>query len=87
MKKNQEDSSDTLFKKIIKDTIAEEGYFKEKDIKQLINNILKEINPLIADQVKKHFYDIGHYIVRNSETNINSKQIDNTGDKKDAKTS
>ena len=85
MKKNQEDSSDTLFKKIIKDTIAEEGYFKEKDIKQLINNILKEINPLIADQVKKHFYDIGLYIVRNDNSSTNITQ--NPGDKKDAKTS
>jgi hypothetical protein len=85
MKNKPEDNAAVLFKKLIKDTIAEEGYFKEKDIKQLMTNILNEIDPLIAKRVKKHFYDIGLYIVRNDNSSTNITQ--NPGDKKDAKTS
>jgi len=85
MKNKPEDNAAVLFKKLIKDTIAEEGYFKEKDIKQLMTNILNEIDLLIAKRVKKHFYDIGLYIVRNDNSSTNITQ--NPGDKKDAKTS
>ena len=85
MKNKPEDNAAVLFKKLIKDTIAEEGYFKEKDIKQLMTNILNEIDTLIAKRVKKHFYDIGLYIVRNDNSSTNITQ--NPGDKKDAKTS
>lgn len=85
MKNKPEDNAVVLFKKLIKDTIAEEGYFKEKDIKQLMTNILNEIDPLIAKRVKDHFYEIGLYIVRNDNSSTNITQ--NPGDKKDAKTS
>jgi hypothetical protein len=87
MKNKSEDNAAVLFKKLIKDTIEEEGYFKEKDIKQLMTNILNEIDFLIAKRVKKHFYDIGLYIVKNdnSSTNMNESKI--SGDKKDAQTS
>jgi nucleoid DNA-binding protein len=87
MKDKIEDNVDILFKKMIKDTIASEGYFKEKDIKQLMTNILKELEPIIAKHVKKHFYEIGNYVVKENEPKINVTQTEKTGDKKDAKTS
>ena len=67
MKNKPEDNAAVLFKKLIKDTIAEEGYFKEKDIQQLMTNILNEIDPLIAKRVKDHFYEIGLYMIKDGK--------------------
>jgi len=87
MKNKPEDNAAVLFKKLIKDTIAEEGYFKEKDIKQLMTNILNEIDPLIAKRVKKHFYEIGLYMIKDGKQCKDTTKNQDPGDKKDAKTS
>ena len=80
MKKYQEDEVANQFKKMIKDVIATEGYFKEKDVNLLMTNILSEIDKLIAKQVKKHFYEIGHYMIKDEKEILTKK----AGDKKDA---
>jgi nucleoid DNA-binding protein len=74
------ESFDLQFKKMIKEIIVEEGYFKERDIKDLMDSILKEIEPLISKHIKNHFYEIGNFIMNNSEPIVNKK----IGDKKDA---
>ena len=54
---------DSQFKKIIKDIILEEKYFKEENIKQFTKDILKEIDPLISSHVKKHIQEIAFFIL------------------------
>ena len=78
---------DLQFKKMIKDVIAEEGYFKEENIKNLITSILSEIDPLISDHVKKHFYEIGSLLMDkwgDYRSSIIKNPLDITGEEKDA---
>ena len=78
-KVKNDDNIDNQFKKMIKDTISEEGYFKEKDIKVLMNQILSEVDKLIAKRVKEHFYEIGKAISIISKT---EEQTESNPDKK-----
>jgi len=78
-KVKNDDNIDNQFKKMIKDTISEEGYFKEKDIKVLMNQILSEVDKLIAKRVKEHFYEIGKTISIISKT---EEQTESNPDKK-----
>lgn len=80
MKKQKEDNPEVLFKKLIKDTISEEGYFKEKDIKQLMTNILNEIDSLIAKRVKDHFYEIGLYMIKDGKQSEVKTKNQNPGE-------
>lgn len=58
---------DLQFKNIIKNIIKEEEYFKEENIKELMSDILKEIDPLIAKHVKKHFTEIANHLLNISK--------------------
>ena len=61
------EKNELSFKETIKDIISEEEYLKTKDIKLLIPEIMKEFDPIIAKYVKRHFKEIGNFIVKNSE--------------------
>lgn len=77
--KNKIDPSkdfDSQFKTMLKDIISEENYFKQDNIKQLMEDILKEIEPLIAKHVKNHIEEIAKFML----TKIDKEE-------KDAKTS
>jgi len=102
MKKQSENNNVNLqFKEMIKGIINEENYFKEKNIKILMKDIMKEIDPLIASYVKKHFMEIAHFILITQKQNNNdifwdddkksddclSEKSESEVDKKDAKTS
>ena len=63
---------DMRFNKIIKSVISEENYFKEENVKILMKDILKEIDPLIANHVKDHLREIAYYIL-NQVNQVDSK--------------
>lgn len=69
------DGFDLQFKKMIKDIIKEEKYFSPNDIKELVDNILVNIEPMIAKYVKIHFNEIGKYII--NLTNKSNNNEDN----------
>lgn len=76
---------DTQFKDMIKNIIKEENYFKEEDIKKLAQNILKEIDPLIAKHIKEHFREIANLMFTNFQsTSSDQEKIER---EEDAKTS
>jgi len=74
--KNVTDGFDLQFKKMIKDIIKEERYFNPNDIKELVDNILVQVEPMIAKYVKIHFNEIGKYIV-NLTNNSNNNEDNN----------
>jgi hypothetical protein len=76
MNKKVEDELSKSFKTMIKDAMVEEGVFKEKDVKQLMKDILKEMDLLIANRVKQHFYEIGLHMVKNGKPNQPKKSGD-----------
>lgn len=65
--KKDQDEFSVQFRKIIIDIMNEQKYFKEEDVKTLMKEILENIEPLIAKQVKKHFNEIGFFIVKHTE--------------------
>jgi hypothetical protein len=82
MKKESDEKFDSQFKKIILGIIDEEGYFKDKNIKILIQEIIKELDPIIALHVKNHFLEIGQFLVNSVE-----EKPEKIGEEKNAKTS
>ena len=66
---------------MIKSVMEEQGYFKEENVKSLVNEILLQLEPIIAKHVKNHFYEIGTFIINN----INNKP--SIVENKDAKAS
>ena len=84
-KKQSGEKIDLQFEKMIKNVMEEQGYFKEKDVKKLIDTILNNLEPMIAKHVKKHFYEIGKYVTDNINNKPNLE--DKNGEEKDAKTS
>lgn len=76
----KKDGPDLQFEKLIKSVIEDQGYIKESELKQFAIDILKQIEPLISKYVKKHFHEIGNYIINNINT-------ENIVEKKDAKNS
>jgi nucleoid DNA-binding protein len=73
---------DLTFKKMIKEIISEEKYFKERDVKDLATSILEQVEPLIVKHIKLHLSAIGQYIVN---ITTDPKEIDRKDD--NAKTS
>lgn len=71
---------DIQFEKLIKNVIEEQGYINQSDLKEFSKDLLNEIEPLISKYVKKHFNEIGKYII--SITNNNDLM-----ENKDAKNS
>ena len=61
--------SELQFTKIIRKIIKEENCLKAEDVKKIAEEILKQIDPLIAKHVKNHFYEIGKFISDFSEIN------------------
>jgi len=76
-KTTETEKFDMQFKNMIKSIIAEEGYFRERDLKDLMESILQEIEPIIAKHIKQHFSEIGQYMVKitnvTNVTNIDRK--------------
>ena len=72
-KENQIEGFDLQFKNIIKNIINEERYFKEENIKILVHDILKEIDPLIAKHVKKHLKEIASFILEMDDSSKEEK--------------
>jgi len=68
---------DAQFRSIIKGIIEEEKYFKEENIKFLMKDILKEIDPLIAKYVKNHIREIAYFILNQVEPQIKREESDN----------
>ena len=62
--KSETENFDINFKKMIKSIIVEEEYFRERDIKDLMESILKEIEPMIAKCIKEHFSEIAKHVVK-----------------------
>ena len=81
MKKAEKEKIDLQFEKMIKSVMEEQGYFKEENVKSLVNEILLQLEPIIAKHVKNHFYEIGTFIINN----INNKP--SIVENKDAKAS
>ena len=81
-KEKQPDKFEIQFKKIIKDIIDEEKYFKEENVKDLVKRIVDQIDPLIAKHVKEHLRVIALSVlessnfVKKSEKPINGDKID-----------
>ena len=73
---------DLQFKKMIKEIIIEEGYFKERDVKDLATSIIEQVDSLIVKHIKLHLSAIGQYIVN---ITTDPKEIDRKDD--NAKTS
>lgn len=84
--KKDKDNFDSQFKDIIKTVIKEENYFTKEDVKNLVSDILKEIDPLIAKRVKDHFREIADSILNKLDINY-SKQQTKDERKENAKTS
>ena len=80
VKNEKKEDPNLQFEKLIKQLIEDQGYVKESDMKQFALDILNQIEPLISNQVKKHFYENGKYIINNTN---NSSNLEN----KDAKAS
>ena len=82
IKKEQPDKFELQFKKIIKDIVDEEKYFKEENIKDLMKRIIEQLDPLIAKHVKQHFKALALLAVEVSNETKKSEPIN--GDKIDA---
>jgi uncharacterized protein YktB (UPF0637 family) len=54
-----------IIKEIVKDFNNEQEYFKNSDVKQLTIDILNEMDSLISNHVKKHFIEIGNFLINN----------------------
>jgi len=78
--KNEKDGFESQFENLVKNVLEDLGYVKEADLKDFVAQILEQIEPIISKQIKKHFNEIGTYIVNNTNNN-------NIVEKKDAEAS
>lgn len=75
MKTQKSNNYEDQLKEIIKEIVKEENYFKEKDTKVLMKDILEEIDPIIAKHVKKHLQEICYFLLeRFNIPNIKSSE-------------
>lgn len=78
-KENKSSEVDLQFEKMIRSVMEEQGYFKTEDVKPLMEEILKSIEPIIAKHVKEHIFQICNHVAEQLLPQIK-------GEKEDAET-